>query len=158
MSEQSKSSPRPSLPVNPKLNQKLAAYMTAASAAGVGMLALAQSTEAKVVYTATNVTLTTPIPIDLNHDGIPDFTLRFGGYLHQTLLDIAPQVTGNAVRGSASQAACGFFGVPVGPGEKFATNSYHGNGVLMADFYAMASVAPTDCGPTSPTAISASSS
>jgi hypothetical protein len=122
-------------PINSKLEKSLTAYMAAAGAAGVGLLALAQPSEAKVVYTATNVTLTTPIAIDLNHDGVTDFTIGFAGYMHDLLLDVTPNVPGNAVRGNGS-AACGFFGVPVGPGAKFATNSYWGHGVRMASRYA----------------------
>ena len=128
-------SARPESSINPKLNQRLTAYVAAASAACIGSLAVAPSAEAKVVYTPTNVVLTTPIEIDLNHDGITDFSIGFAGYQHDLLLAVAPQVAGNAVRGNGS-AACGFFGVPVGPGEKFATNSYFGHGVRMASFYA----------------------
>jgi len=117
-----------------KLEKKVAAYIAAAGAAGVGMLALTQSAEAKVVYTPTNVTVTTPVAIDLNGDGIADFTLGFFGYQHEIFVDVTPQVTGNAVRGNGS-AGCGFFGVPIGAGEKFLTNSYFGHGVRMAGFY-----------------------
>jgi len=120
--------------LNSTLEKKLAVYISAAGAAGVGLLAAAQSAEAKVVYTATNTVVTTPVEIDLNNDGIADFTIGFYGYLHQALLDVKPQVRGNGVRGNG-EAACGFFGVPVGPGEKFAFNSYHQNGVFMAGFY-----------------------
>lgn len=136
MSDLKVNSQRPASPVNSKLSKSLAAYVAAASAAGVGALALTQVAEAKVVYTATNVVLTTPLAIDLNHDGITDFTLNFGaGYEHSFFLDITPKVTGNAVRGTGS-AACGFFGVPVGAGENFtAENSYFGNGVRMAGFF-----------------------
>ena len=48
---------------------------------------------------------------------------------------VRPEVTGNAVRGNNGAAAAGFFGVPVGPGEKFTTNSYYGKGVFMAGFF-----------------------
>jgi hypothetical protein len=121
--------------INSQLNKSLAAYMAAASAAGVGMLALTLPAEAKVVYTPTNVTVTSPVPIDLNNDGVADFTLGFAqGYEHSFFVDVTPAVTGNAVRGNGS-AACGFFGVPVGAGEKFATNSYFGHGVRMAGFF-----------------------
>ena len=126
---------RPQSLINSNLDKQLIAYVAAASAACIGSLAVTPSAEAKVVYTATNVILTTPIAIDLNHDGITDFSIGFAGYQHDLLLAVAPQVAGNAVRGNGS-AACGFFGVPVGPGEKFATNSYFGNGVRMASFYA----------------------
>ncbi len=50
-------------------------YALAASAAGVGVLALAQPADAKVIYTPahTKVGLNRTVPIDLNHDGIHDF-------------------------------------------------------------------------------------
>jgi hypothetical protein len=61
-----------------KLDHKLLGYAAAASAAGVGILALAQPTEAEIVYTPTHqlVTKHRAVSIDLNHDGITDFTLR----------------------------------------------------------------------------------
>ncbi|HWY56377.1 MAG TPA: hypothetical protein VNZ03_18070 [Terriglobales bacterium] len=59
------------------LHRQLSSYALAASAAGVGMLALAQPAGAKIVYTPANVTITTkPFAIDLNHDGINDFYLQ----------------------------------------------------------------------------------
>jgi hypothetical protein len=127
--------PRSTSPLNSKLDKKIAAYMAVAAAAGVSLLA-AQLAEARVVYTPTNVVLTSSIPIDLNNDGVVDFALNeFDPYgLHERFLVASPQVTGNAVRLNGS-AACGFFGVPVGPGEKFGTTSYFGHGVFMAGFF-----------------------
>ena len=132
MSKQS----RTQQPIGRILDQRLIAY-SVAGAAGIGILALPQSAEARVVYTATNTVLTgAPIQIDLNHDGITDFSLGFvEGASHGIRVDITPQVTGNAVRGVGS-AACGFLGVPVGGGEKFVSTSYFGHGVLMAGFFA----------------------
>lgn len=121
-----------------KLEKALAAYITAAGAAGVGMLTLAQSAEGKVVYTPTNVNIAPQgtIPIDLNHDGIVDFSvvlfLGYGGMAHR--LNVSPQVAGNAIRSNSGAAAAGFLGVPVGPGEKFGTNSMFDYGVFMAFF------------------------
>jgi hypothetical protein len=52
-------------------------YALAASAAGVGILALGQVAEAKIVYTPANVSINPQVPykLDLNHHGIADFTL-----------------------------------------------------------------------------------
>ena len=52
-------------------------YALAAGTAGAGMLALAQPVEAKIIYTHANITITTGTSheLDLNHDGIADFTL-----------------------------------------------------------------------------------
>ena len=59
------------------LHQRLNAYALAASAAGVSVLASAQSVEAEIVYTPThiNIPLNHTIPLDLNHDGTKDFIL-----------------------------------------------------------------------------------
>jgi hypothetical protein len=73
------SRPRQTTALNAKLDRRLFAYAAAASAAGVSALALAQPAEAKVVYTKTHVVLTaspkTIYPLDLNRDGINDFSL-----------------------------------------------------------------------------------
>ena len=62
-------------------------YAVAAGAAGVSVLALSQSATAKVVYTPANVRFglnqQSIYQIDLNHDGITDFTLWFA-YSAQT--------------------------------------------------------------------------
>ncbi len=58
-------------------------YTLAATAAGVGVLALAQPSEAEIIYTPANVTIGTnqEYGLDLNNDGIVDFTIKaFGKY------------------------------------------------------------------------------
>ena len=57
------------------LNHRLSQYALAASAAGVGVLALAQPAEARIVYTPAHryIRLNHPLGIDLNRDGIVDF-------------------------------------------------------------------------------------
>lgn len=59
------------------VHQRLNMYALAASAAGVGALALVQPSEAKIVYTPAHVTLqdAKPFSLDLNHDGNIDFYL-----------------------------------------------------------------------------------
>lgn len=56
-------------------------YALAASAAGVGVLALARPAEAKIVYTPAhkNFSQYPPLGLDLNHDGTVDFYLALGG-------------------------------------------------------------------------------
>jgi hypothetical protein len=58
-------------------------YALAASAAGVGVLALAQPAEAKIVYTPTHVVIgyggVQSYQLDLNHDKVTDFTLSHTG-------------------------------------------------------------------------------
>ena len=57
------------------INRQLNMYALAASAAGVGMMALMQPAEGKVIYTAAHKWL--PVNqrfyLDLNHDGVDDF-------------------------------------------------------------------------------------
>jgi hypothetical protein len=58
------------------LHQRLNAYTLAASAAGVGVLALAQPAEAKIIYTPTHQVIKPNSMynvLDLNKDGITDF-------------------------------------------------------------------------------------
>lgn len=73
--------PRPSVQIGSKLNHNLGAYMAAAGAAGVGMLALAQPAQAKVVYTSAYVRLAgADVTLDINHDGTSDFFIRAYGF------------------------------------------------------------------------------
>ena|ERR1700722_8758594 len=58
--------------------QQLNMYAIAAGAAGVGVLALVQPVESKIVYTPTHQVISPNPPIvyiDLNHDGINDFAI-----------------------------------------------------------------------------------
>src|SRR5215831_893143 len=65
------------------LHHRLNSYALAAGAAGVGVLAVAQPADAKIVYTPAHVVVGRTLPLDLNHDGIVDFTIlvssRTGG-------------------------------------------------------------------------------
>jgi len=70
------SRPRTTTDLSDSTHQQLNMYAVAAAAAGVGMLALAQPSEAKIVYTPANVRIVgnvTKLNLDLNHDGITDF-------------------------------------------------------------------------------------
>ncbi|MGO8983984.1 MAG: hypothetical protein ACLPHI_01115 [Terriglobales bacterium] len=75
-----KTFPSPSKPANlgDSLHQHLHLYALAASAAGVSVLALAQPGEAEIVYTPVQVTIGPgqTYSLDLNQDGIVDFTLK----------------------------------------------------------------------------------
>jgi hypothetical protein len=55
------------------VRQQLNGYALAATAAGVGALALAQPANAKIVYTPAHVKIAGHVNLDLNHDGITDF-------------------------------------------------------------------------------------
>jgi len=70
------SRPRKTADLSDSIHQQLNMYAVAAGAAGVGMLALAQPAQAKIVYTPANAQIggrVGKLNLDLNHDGITDF-------------------------------------------------------------------------------------
>lgn len=68
----------------PSFHRRLNCYALQAGAAGVSLLALAQPSEAKIVYTRTHHVIGNgdSYNLDLNHDGITDLTLQ--NEYHQT--------------------------------------------------------------------------
>jgi hypothetical protein len=121
------------------LDTKLKHYALAASAAGASLLAISQSGEAKVIYTPVNKTIpynSTPIPIDLNRDGIDDFSLNAisstGERFSQAFVQVTPSNSVNRVWGllqkvslhSGSILAAGALppGVEVGRTGRFANS------------------------------------
>jgi hypothetical protein len=68
-----KAQSNPRAPTNHRLNT----YVLAASAAGVSLLALAQPSEAEIVYTPAHALVTRhgSYALDLNNDGVVDFTI-----------------------------------------------------------------------------------
>jgi hypothetical protein len=116
--------PRPISQINPKLDKGLAAYMAAAGAAGVSMLALSQPAEAKIVYTPAHVTIgpRTGFALDLNNDGVVDFVISNWQYGHVSHLSIYHGASANQVMvknlayGSAPDL---FAGVLIGPQRVF---------------------------------------
>ena len=70
--------PRKTANLSEPIHQQLSMYALAASAAGVGALCFAKPAEARIVYTPAHVAIKANgglFPIDLNHDGTPDFGL-----------------------------------------------------------------------------------
>ena len=69
---------RAAITLNRTLDHKLFGYAAAAGAAGVSLLALSQTSQAEIVFTPANqlITIHTPLSLDLNNDGVTDFTLR----------------------------------------------------------------------------------
>src|SRR5579872_1330305 len=69
--------PRATVTLSDSLHRHLNMYALSASAAGVGILALAQPAEGKIVYTPAHVVINRGWPgtvfVDLNHDGNADF-------------------------------------------------------------------------------------
>jgi hypothetical protein len=72
--------PRTTADLPQSITRQLNMYALAASAAGVGVLALPKPAEAKIVYTPTHqiIGLGDTYQLDLNHDGMPDFILTNG--------------------------------------------------------------------------------
>jgi hypothetical protein len=60
------------------LEKSLSAYAAGAAAAGVSLMALTPTAEAEIAYTPAHISILVngaPVPLDLNHDGVTDFTL-----------------------------------------------------------------------------------
>jgi hypothetical protein len=74
-------SSRPPSNLPASVHQRLNAYALAAGAAGVSLLALAPTAEAKIVYTPANIVIGRDgsYSLDLNHDGIVDFIIAEHG-------------------------------------------------------------------------------
>lgn len=131
---------RPSAPLASKLDKQLLGYAAAATAAGIGLLTLAQPAEAKVVFTPSNLPIPengTSVQLDINHDGVPDFGFTASFYfgaapiaqlgLYRESLAAIPLQASNEVGAMTSskgfQCAARLPGkVTVGPGKNFKPN------------------------------------
>jgi hypothetical protein len=69
--------PRKTTNLSESIHQQLNMYAFAATAAGVGVLALAKPAQGKIIYTSTHhvITQNHHYKLDLNHDGVADFNL-----------------------------------------------------------------------------------
>lgn len=102
--------PRQATQINKSLDRSLKAYSTAAAAAGVGLLSLAQPTEAKVVFTPKHQVLFTDqtLSLDLNNDGIADFEIvnrRVGlgtSYGSLVAVDAGPPLSNRILQGNGT--------------------------------------------------------
>lgn len=93
--------------VSQSLHRQLNSYALAASAAGVGLLALPQTADAKIVYTPAHVNIVSggQVLLDLNHDGSNDFLLsdvfqtytRRSSHFHNSSLNVVPLQSDNRV-------------------------------------------------------------
>jgi hypothetical protein len=112
---------------NTRFEKMIAAYATAAGAVGVALLTPAKPAEAEIVYTKTRVTINGiagPYLLDLNHDGIPDFSIGFcscrphgTAFTVESALGVANMVMEQA--GSPNSAAALPNGAPIGPKQAF---------------------------------------
>lgn len=126
--------PRKSANLSDSVQQQLNKYALAAGAAGVGVLVLGQTAQAKIVYTPadTNITPDHTIPLDLNHDGIVDFGFRDVyrrshpyGFDHTGVLSVVPANAANKIEGfsriNGNYASALRAGASIGPNAKFTT-------------------------------------
>lgn len=70
-------------PINARLDRSLLAYAVAAAAAGVGVSALSEPAQARIIATPVNISIPENggiIQFDVNRDGIPDFGLSANIY------------------------------------------------------------------------------
>ncbi|MGA8764470.1 MAG: hypothetical protein WB562_16500 [Candidatus Sulfotelmatobacter sp.] len=157
-------SPRPgntSVDLPQSTHQRINMYALAAGAAGVSVLALVQPADAKIIYTPAHVPILGPhgfYQLDLNHDGVTDFTLANTTNYNtdQAFWNLfAKGPLGNAVvgtfvyRGIPANARAFTRGARIGPGEHFSQgganlatfyyggggDSAHGNWVNVTDRY-----------------------
>lgn len=92
--------PRLRANLSDSLHRRLNMYALAASAAGVGVLSLPPTANAKIIYTPAHakVFLGHPVALDLNHDGIVDFYLNIAAEYQWSALE-ACEVLANGSHG-----------------------------------------------------------
>jgi hypothetical protein len=122
------------------IDGQLKAYSTAAIAAGVSALALAQPAEGKVIVTQANLEIPKfqSVSIDLNNDGTNDFTFAISGgdYDHSFYgtFAVRPLTGGKVVAGvRGSQGAYASVlaeGAVVGPSAKFSSSAGRGEALI----------------------------
>jgi hypothetical protein len=123
---------RPACKLSKSVSQHLNMYALAAGAAGVAALALAQPSEAKIVYTPAHrkLPLNKDYVLDLNHDGTKDFRFHIytsddnrrrgtAGTRDSAFLWIYPQVKGNQIVGKSPYASALRAGITIGPKRTF---------------------------------------
>jgi hypothetical protein len=115
--------PRKKVNLSDSVHRQLNMYALAASAAGVGVLALAQSAQATIVYTKTHVVIGTNqiYELDLNHDGIADFKISNHSFFTDTIvasLSALPARANNAVVGKQPQVGFPHYAYALLPGAR----------------------------------------
>jgi hypothetical protein len=116
------------------LHRQLDAYALAAGAAGVSLLALAQPSEAKIIYRRVHQVIgkNGVFELDLNQDGTPDFLIQESGTYQSTGVNalFAEPALGNGVQGSSlhnsGYAAALGAGATIGPRQDFVKGNHPG--------------------------------
>ena len=129
------------------IQKRLNAYARAASAAGVGVLALTQPAASRIVYTSAHNKFgrNTEVLLDLNHDGITDFhiTNNFSnfGYRNSYRLFVSAYSQPNSIQGIEDPFALRA-GDRIGPKQHFSRAA-----TSMAHFYTSSGRVTTSSGP-----------
>ncbi len=132
------------------VHHQLNMYALAASAAGVGMLALAQPAEAKIVYTPDHrhVLIKHPLGLDLNRDGFVDFhipryqgpfTTTYGDQYSGTGINASGRIPSNRIGGYAYPGPESFYWVAsaLKAGQVISSAMFTGSGISQAGFMAL---------------------
>jgi hypothetical protein len=140
---------RNTTPLTSAMENKLWGYAVLATASGVAVLALSQSSEAKIVYTATHqkMPINVSFSLDVNGDGIPDFAFfagtDLGGARRETYtfnsdatLTVSGAIKSNQVLGIGAGVSALAAGVRIGASGNFAPSHFF-----------MGLVSATDSGP-----------
>lgn len=125
--------------ISKNFTSQISLYAVAATAAGVGVLALAQPAQAEVVVTKTNIPVTylSSALLDLNHDGINDFKLSIHLYLDvsaSTLVNAEALAGGNVVDSGGFRgpyASDLMRGAKIGPSDHFSSRFNIVDGVTL---------------------------
>jgi hypothetical protein len=120
------SGPRKTASLSESVHQQLSMYALAAVV--ISLLVSPKPSEARIVYTPTHVNINSPYSLDLNHDGITDFTL---GQIHSRKFsgcfgyDVSDELADGVAKGNGVVASpYGFAaalnrGVEIGAGQRF---------------------------------------
>jgi hypothetical protein len=135
------SQPRTTAELSKSLHERLNTYALAASAAGVGMLALVQPAEAKIVYTPANIAISpmTKLQLDLNHDGFKDFSIidtsSSNAHTFVAYMTVRPLRSQNKIWGRGAFAPALRAGVRIGPTGQFSRPGGKNMGGYFAYYY-----------------------
>jgi hypothetical protein len=131
----------PAIAAASQIEHRLGKYALAAAAASVGVLALAEPAQAKVVITVKNIPIplcgvdVCPVSVDLNHDGIADFSFTVGTFAYHENSLGRVHIRGLTPGAEAVGTPAGYFrdyasdlvrGAKIGPSAHFASSTRSG--------------------------------